>query len=242
MSVQKKSNEIYKNLSISKKILPTEKAGRYKWQRGKEKIIFKDITQKLNLKKNDDLLDIGCGCGPLTDIIINYCSTNNINLTLCDIAPVIKILKKNYKKYKNLKFINQEFQKVKINKKYNKILCYSVIQCVDFPFNFVKKIILFMRKEGKALIGDIPNINKKYRFLISKFKKNYKNFNHLDSIEFKNFNKFKKTTKQNTKIDDNLVLKILSFSRKLNKSSTILKQNQSLPFSFTREDILIEEF
>jgi 2-polyprenyl-3-methyl-5-hydroxy-6-metoxy-1,4-benzoquinol methylase len=242
MSVQKKSNEIYKDLSTSKKILPTEKAGRYKWQCGKEKIIFKDITQKLNLKKNDDLLDIGCGCGPLTDIIINYCSTNNINLTLCDIAPVIKILKKNYKKYKNLKFINQEFQKVKINKKYNKILCYSVIQCVDFPFNFVKKIILFMRKEGKALIGDIPNINKKYRFLISKFRKNYKNFNHLDSIEFKNFKKFKKTTKQNTKIDDNLVLKILSFSRKLNKSSTILKQNQSLPFSFTREDILIEEF
>ena len=239
MSIQKKSNKSYKNLTKNKKVLPTEKAGRYKWQQGKEIIIFNDIKKKLIFKKNDNFLDIGCGCGPLTDLLVNYCQKNNINVTLCDIPPIIDLLKKKFKRFKNIEYIDQEFQKIKIINKYDKILCYSVIQCVDSPLNFTKKIISLINEKGKVLIGDIPNINKKFRFLQSEFGWKYEKNNFSNKITFK---QFKKITKQNKKIDDDYILKILLYCRKLNKSSNVIKQNQNLPFSYTREDILVEEF
>ena len=102
-------------------------------------------------------------------MIIDYCNKNKINLTLCDIPEVLQILRKKYKKFKNIKYFNKEFHKIKTQEKFDKILCYSVIHYNDTPLNFIKKIISFLDKEGKALIGDIPNINKKYRYLNSNF-------------------------------------------------------------------------
>ena len=119
----------------------------------------------MKLKKNDEFLDIGCGLGNLSDYFIKYCVKNKINLTLCDIPEVINILKKKYSKVENINFLGKEFQEEKIKKKFDKILCYSVIQYVNDPKFFIKKILNILSIEGKILIGDIPNINKKYRFL-----------------------------------------------------------------------------
>jgi len=242
MNQQKKSNLLYSNLAVQKKIFQTDKAGRYKWQKGKEKLIFNDIKKKLIFKKNDKFLDIGCGWGPLTDLLVNFCQKKKVSITLCDIPLIIKILKNKYKNFENIKYISKEFQKTKINQKYDKILCYSVIQCVDSPLKFSKKIILLLNKEGKTLIGDIPNINKKYRFLKSSFGIKYEKMSLKNNIKYKNFSDFKKKTKQNKKLNDDYILNILNFCRKNNRSSNILSQNPKLPFSFTREDILIEEF
>jgi 2-polyprenyl-3-methyl-5-hydroxy-6-metoxy-1,4-benzoquinol methylase len=237
--MQNKSNRIYSKLAKLKNVRPTEKAGRYKFHEGKEILIFNDIKKKLIFKKNDNFLDIGCGCGPLTDLLVNYCQKKNIYLTLCDIPAVINELKKKYKKFKNIKYIDKEFQKTKIDKKFDKILCYSVIHIVDSPLNFSKKIISSINQKGKAFIGDITNINKKFRYLQSDFgRKNDKsNFPNKMTIQ-----QFKRITKQNKKTHDDLILKILSYSRKHNKTSYVLKQPLNLPFSFTREDILVEEF
>ena len=101
-------------------------------------------------------------------MIIDYCNKNKINLTLCDIPEVLQILRKKYKKFKNIKYFNKNFNKIKTQEKFDKILCYSVIHYNDTPLNFTKKLYL-LDKEGKALIGDIPNINKKYRYLNSNF-------------------------------------------------------------------------
>lgn len=242
MSIQKISNIFYKKLAKSNKVLASEKAGRYKKHKGLEKLIFKDITKKLTLKKKDTFLDIGCGCGPLTDLLVDFCQTKKISLTLCDIPPIIKILKKKYKKLRNIDYISNEFQKVKFKNKYNKILCYSVIQCVDLPLFFSKKLIFLLSKNGKALIGDIPNINKKFRFLQSIYGKNYEKKNYKNIINYKNFNQYKKLTLQNKKINDDFVLKVLHYARNIDKTAYVVNQNKKLPFSFTREDILVEEF
>lgn len=98
--MQNKSNRIYSKLAKLKNVRPTEKAGRYKFHEGKEILIFNDIKKKLIFKKNDNFLDIGCGCGPLTDLLVNYCQKKNIYLTLCDIPAVINELKKNIKSSK----------------------------------------------------------------------------------------------------------------------------------------------
>lgn len=243
MNFQKKSKLVYEKLAKNKKILQTQKAGRYKIHKGLEIKIFEDIIKKLDLKKNDDFLDIGCGCGPLTDLIVNYCQKKKIHITLCDIPLIINLLKKKYVNKKNVSFISKEFQKAKILKNYNKILCYSVIQCVDKPYLFTKKIISLLSQEGKILIGDIPNINQKFRFLQSSFGKKYESMNSPKyKYDFKNFFEFKKETKQNIKINDDYIINVIKYCRQINKSSKIIKQKKILPFSFTREDILIEEF
>ena len=241
MIYQKISNITYSNLAKNKNSLPSEKAGRHKSHSGLEKIIFEDIKKKLKFKKNDELLDIGCGCGPLADYIVRYCKEKKINLTLCDIPDVIKILKKKYSKSKNITFLKNEFQKEKINNKFNKILCYSVIQCVNQPTTFYKKIINTLSSDGKALIGDIPNINKKYRFIKSNFGRKFEEKRLKKKIIIKNFHDLLKTTKQNKLINDSFVKFILKHSKKQGRKSYLIKQPKRLPFSYTREDVLIEE-
>jgi len=241
MIYQNNSNKIYADFAKNNNFLPTEKAGRHKSHSGLEKKIFKDILNKLNLKKGDKLLDIGCGCGPLVDLLVKYCIKNKIKITLCDIPEVIKVLKIDYSRFSYVNFIENEFQKKKINQKYNKILCYSVIQCVNNPRYFFKKILKILTLDGKVLIGDIPNINRKFRFLKSKFGKKFEKKRLKKEIKYKNLQSFLKLTKQNKLINDNFIEFILNYSHKQNRNCFILKQTNELPFSFTREDILIEE-
>tara|TARA_B100001057_G_scaffold451922_1_gene495417 strand:- start:2260 stop:2988 length:729 start_codon:yes stop_codon:yes gene_type:complete len=241
MIYQKNSNKIYSDFAKYKNFLPTEKAGRHKSHSGLEKNIFRDIIKKLDLKKGDKFLDIGSGCGPLADFLVKFCNQNNIKITLCDIPDVIKVLKKKYLNYRNINYIENEFQKKNLNQKYNKILCYSVIQCVNNPRDFLKKILKILTLNGKALIGDIPNLNRKFRFLKSDFGKNFEKKRLKKEIKFNNFKSFLKSTKQNKLINDNFIKFVLNYSHKQNRNCFILKQPKELPFSFTREDILIEE-
>ena len=241
MNQQKFSNKNFKIFSKNKKLSKTEKAGRYKSHIGLEKNIFIDIVKKLKLKKNDEFLDIGCGLGNLSDYFIKYCVKNKINLTLCDIPEIIDIQKKKYSKFENINFLDKEFQNIKIKKKFNKILCYSVIQCVNDPKTFFKKILNILSIEGKILIGDLPNINKKYRFLKSNFGKKFEEKRINKKIEIKNMKTFLKLSKQNKYINDEFISFIINYSRKKNRNSIIMKQPIKLPFSHTREDVLIEE-
>ena len=97
-----------------------------------------------------------------------------------------------------------------------------------------------MKPNGKILIGDIPNINKKYRFLKSDFGNTFECERLKIKIRKpKNFYYFFKKTKQNRKLNDKLILFMINYSRKKNKDCYVLEQPTRLPFSFTREDILI---
>ena len=52
---------------------------------------------------------------------------------------------------------------------------------------------------------------------------------------------FLKLTNQNKLINDEFISFIINYSRKKNHNSIIMKQPIKLPFSYTREDVLIEE-
>jgi len=242
MNPQRESNKYFSSLAKNNKINKTEKVGRYKLHANLEKKIFNDIIKKLNLKKNDKLLDIGCGCGTMVDRLVRYCKKKKINITLCDINAVLKISKKKYSNNKNIKFLVGEFQKKKFKQKFDKILCYSVIQYSNNPRNFFEKILRILNHDGKALIGDIPNINKKYRFLKSEFGKKFEEKRLKRKINIKSFKKFKKTKNHYPLINDGFSKYILNLCHKNNRNCLILKQPKKLPFSFTREDILVEEF
>ncbi len=239
MNYQNKSNKSYIEAIVKKKN-SSRRGGRHDEHKNSEKKIFSDIKNKLNLKNNDNLIDIGCGAGPVCDYLVKYASKKKINLTLNDIPEVIRFLKKRYKKNKKIKYISGEFQKTKIKKKFNKVLCYSVIQCTNNPNTFFDKILNSVHGQSSILIGDIPNTSKKKRFLSSKFGKKFEEKRIGKKIT--NISAYLKKNEQNILINDGLLKKFLIKSKKRGFNFFILKQDNKLPFSYTREDILIERF
>jgi len=263
-NIQTQSNLYFINLVNNKKVTKTEIAGRYKIDTGIEKKILKNIIKNLKLqgggKDNLSLLDVGCGCGILTEYLIKYCNSTKIYLTLLDIKDVIKILQKNYKNFEsNIKLINAEFHKHNFKKKkFDRILLYSVIQYTDNPLFFLKKAFKLLKKQGLIFIGDIPNINKKFRFLNSQFGKKFeiqyqkklKKINKVSVLKkeeirkkynITTFRKFYNNTKQNKNINDKFILDVIKYFRNKNAHVYVFAQQKIFPFSFTREDILIEK-
>tara|TARA_B100000900_G_scaffold411973_1_gene432779 strand:+ start:39934 stop:40653 length:720 start_codon:yes stop_codon:yes gene_type:complete len=239
MNYQNASNKSYIDAIDGKKD-SSRRGGRLKEHKNSEKKIFSDIKKKLDLKRNDNLIDIGCGAGPVCDYMVKYAKKNKINLTLNDIPEVIRFLKKRYKKNKNIKYLSGEFQKQKIKKRFNKVLCYSVIQCTNNPKVFFNEILNIVSDQSSILIGDIPNTSKKKRFLTSKFGKKFEEKRIKKKIN--NINKYLKENKQNNLINDELIKEFLIKSKKKGFNFFILRQDSKLPFSYTREDILVEKF
>lgn len=245
MNFQNYSNNKYSKLIKKKNKSLTEISGRYPEDKGSEKHIFLDIVKKLNLKKKEIVLDIGCGYGDLVRKMIKLSYKKNIQLTLCDIKKIISKIKLNIKIKKNIKFIEQNFQNHNFkNRKYDKILIYSVIHYIDKPKLFVNKAFRLLKKDGCILIGDLPNIDKKYRFLKSSFGKKFEKdrIKRFDINKLtKNYNSFLKNTKQNLKINDNFILWVKQTFSKKKAKVLILKQPNKLPYCYTREDILIKK-
>jgi len=245
MSNQTRSNLKYSNLVSNSKKSLTEISGRYIEDQGKEKFIFQDIKNKLKFKKKDLILDIGCGYGKLVELIIKDSKKTKFSLFLCDIKMIIKKLQKKYKA-DNLRFIAKNFEKYNFkNLKFDKIIIYSVIQYADNPKNFLKKAYTLLNKNGKILLGDLPNIDKKFRFLNSKFGKQFEKKRKIKRFDLelltKNYKSFLKNTKQNTSINDKFISWSKYYFKKKRAKVTILKQLKKLPYSFTREDVLIKK-
>jgi len=239
MSYQKSSNKSYSEIIKDKK-KSSLRAGRLIEHKHSEKKIFNYIVKRLNLKKDDNLLDIGCGAGLLCNYLTKHCIKNKINLSLNDIPEIIEFVKNKNKKSKYIKYISSEFQNKNFDKKFNKVLCYSVIQCTNNPRIFFKKILKVVGNQSLILVGDIPNTSKKMRFLKSKFGHKFEE-NRIKK-KIKSIENYINENKQNLLINDEFISFSLSYARRKGFNSYVLDQKNNFPFSYTREDILLERF
>ena len=241
---QKLSNVSFNNLLNDNTVYDT--SGRPNKNKFSSKEIFEDIIKKLDVKKNSTLLDIGCGCGEITERIINFSLNNNIKLSLNDIDPVIELLKNKNLKNSNIVFYSGLFQKIKIKKKFDYILVYSVVHYINNPILFINKIFKLLNTNGKILIGDIPNIDKKARFSIS-IKGRIFNGKYFKQplrkipkyINYKDFIKKNKNLRKD--INDKFINKIFNIYRAKYCNVYLLEQKKNLPSCYTRDDILIEK-
>jgi SAM-dependent methyltransferase len=124
------------------------------------------------------------------------------------------------------------------------ILVYSVLHYTDEPEVFVDQAVSLLAEGGQLLLGDLPNVHKKGRFLTSspgrQFEATYRGVNQADLPVYKDqFDYYDKCDNQNKKINDDLIVRIINKYRGKGYDVYVLPQSKYLPFSYTREDLLI---
>ena len=236
------SYEVY--AQIGQKITdPTLINGRYASQKYAEHFIIGDVINKLKLDKADVLLDIGCGAGIIT--LPLACVVNQVYGI--DNPAIINKLKDEAKRYYNCEFYAGEWLKEEFFfKNITKIVAYSVLhylRSIDDVIRFIDKAILLLPEQGKLLLGDIPNTDKKKRFLQTDFGKNFdKEFKKSSRVmnQEENIRDSLFAAKESTvEFNDKSIYFIMEHYRQLGHEVYVLPQDPYLPFGYTREDLLI---
>lgn len=231
----------YKKLAKKKNLKDHQRVGRPNIHIGKdnkELNIFPDIKEKLDIKKRKVICDIGCGCSAPVFNLIEFAKKNKNKLILVDSKEMLSRLPGP----KFIKKVSCEFPKCdKFIKEFKAsidyIITYSVLHCI-FPFdsiyNFLDKAVLLLKPGGKMLVGDVPNITKKKRFLSStQGKKFYQQWSGKKKVPKVFWNQYEEV------IDEGIVFSILQRYRNMGCETYLLPQEDDLPFNKTREDILI---
>jgi len=248
---QKKSNSFYDGLARKSENL-SEIVGRSPSFAGKEDVIIRDIHKKLNIQGGNSLLDIGCGFGNITIHFLEYAKNYNIELTLLDIDSVIERIKSDNRfDTENVNLIKGTFpgeMSTSIDNKFNNILVYSVLHYTDHPELFIEKAVSFLEPGGTLLIGDLPNINRMGRFQSTEFGRifeaKYKGKMISEIPKYRDQYHFVEQRKDdyNNLINDDLVFETIRKYRSMGYDVWVVPQPAELPFSNSREDIIIKKW
>lgn len=212
----------------------TEASGRYSSQQESERLVARDVAEKLDLRPSDELLEIGCGPGQIL-IPLSFFVSRAVGV---DHPQVIATVRERFRG-ENVELRSGNFIDLDMNGLFDKILIYSVVQCLESceeALAFILKAAALLRPGGRMLVGDLPNINLKKRFLST-------NFGDKFARDFMQKSAPARVdgTSQDAElvhVDDDLVLRILELGRRQGFETHLLAQSDSLPFGHTREDIV----
>jgi len=234
----------YENYGILAESLSdhTRVAGRYECQREAEKRILVDVVHKLALSPRDRLLEIGCGTGnlliPLSFIVRE--------VTGVDHPSCVSAFSKRFHA-DSITLIGMNFFDCQNDAlgSFDKILIYSVLHYLseDELILFVDKALSLLLPGGKMLLGDLPNVSRKERFLSSKEGKDFAaewDKKMGQAGDKNNRTSVRQEDRDTVVFNDATMLSLLGHIRKEGFHAYILPQPGSLPFGHTREDILIE--
>lgn len=238
------SRSTFKNYAAlaRSQVSSTEAGGRYNIQADAEKLVIRDVVEKLRPEPSSRLLEIGCGPGLLLIPLTLMCQAS----TGIDHPEVVKKL---HSRFSDPKFstVPGNFLDLDIEGEFDRILIYSVLNCLgnrDEAVEFVDKAVGLLAPGGLLLIGDVPNKDLKDRFLKSPAGQTFQAEWEKTSADY--MRRYKETVVPLLEPDtefaiftDQLVLELLQRYRSAGYHSYVLPQSPELPFGNTREDILI---
>jgi hypothetical protein len=213
------------------------------YRAGYEEAIFADICAKLPrlAERERRVVDIGPGCSDLPLMLIERCRAQGHRLHLIDSPQMLAQLPEG-------PFIDKRtgpFPKCRagladLQNGVDVIIAYSVLQHAVLdanPFDFVDLGIQLLAPGGEFLIGDVPNISKRSRFLATAAGLAFhRDFTGADSMPPLSFNR-----PTPDRIDDAVVVGLLSRARAAGVDAYLLPQPPSLPMHNRREDLLIRK-
>lgn len=215
-----------------------EMAGRAKPLAAAEKRILADVMAKLRLEANDDLLEIGCGPGglllPLSFFVRSATGVDHPNA----IAAFRSRLGTG-----GPKLIEGNFLDVAIPGAFSKILIYSVVHYLSDErelLRFVDKAVGLLKPGGLLLLGDVPNADKKKRFLRTRKGREVMKAWEKVAASFRGIpGPAMRPDPDLIAIDDRILLSLMTRLRRQGHEAFLLEQPEGLAMCYSREDVLV---
>lgn len=220
---------------------PTEKAGRYPIQAEAEKRVLPDVLAKTGAGPTDRVLDIGCGSGLLL-VPLSYLVAH---VTGIDHPDVVRDLGARFVRH-NVTLVGGNFLDLDLGERFSLVIAYGVVNCLGEEAElmaFVDKAIACLAPGGRLLLGDIPNVDKKRRFLETAAGRAFEAEWQRAMASSPSSSAERPALDPNVRLlryDDALVLRLLGRCRGRGLNAYVLPQPPDLPFGLSREDILIE--
>lgn len=187
-----------------------------------QEIIYKTtyIAKKLKLKKNDRLLDIGCGAG-LLEILFTYWVKEIYAIDYSD--EMVKIAKRITNHYNNIIIQQSDIRKLHFEDRFfNKIIVNSVIQYlndmdeVEISLKELKRVI---KNNGIILLSMNPDLKQKKKY-----------FNGYQKLEFS-----EKQIKEKVNINNKIIWfnksELKNMCNKIGFKSYILNKSKYQPLN-----------
>jgi Methyltransferase domain len=234
--------EDFRNMAADDSLSRYEKIGfPDEYREGSEARIFDDILAKLPAigDRGRTVLDIGPGCSDLPRMIDEHCVEHDHTLLLVDSDEMLRHqadrpgLEKFAAQFPDCPELLERFEG-----QVDAILAYSVLHYV-FPeasvFDFVDRAASLLAPGGSLLIGDIPNASRRKRLFASDTgRRLHREYTGRDEDPSPVFNVL-----EPGKIDDAVVLAILSRARGAGFDAYVVPQPDDLPMANRREDVVI---
>ncbi|HEX3148663.1 MAG TPA: hypothetical protein VHR66_11295, partial [Gemmataceae bacterium] len=209
---------------------------------GYEIAIFRDVRSKLtNLeRRGQTVFDIGCGCSDLPLLVAHLCEERGHTLVACDSPEMLDHLPDSpfVRKAAGRFPVDTADLIAEFTGRVDAILVYSILQYVFVEgaiFDFIDACLTLLAPGGQLLLGDVPNASKRKRFFASAAGvRHHQAFTNTDEIPVVAFNGLERS-----KIDDAVVLGIVSRARAAGFDAYVMPQAVELPMANRREDILI---
>jgi len=205
-----------------------------------EKEIFPDLLRKIPKlnQKNNNILEIGCGCSLPVRELINHCKKKKHHLVLVDSPNMLSrlpdhvFLKKIPHRFPEKQNFLKDYQK-----KFDVIIIYSVIHAIyehQNVFTFLDRAVSLLKEGGHLFVGDMANVSKKRRFLSSQGGRRF----HMRWAKGKPPPRIQWLATYED-FDDSVVAQLFLRYRLMGLETYVLPQGEGLPLNQTREDLLI---
>lgn len=211
-------------------------AGRHTMQVEAERLVVPDVMAKLAPQPTNTLLEIGCGPGNLL-IPLSFLVAHAVGVDHPDIVARARVRFADSR----VQFVGGAFP-VKFDTTFDRVLVYSVLQTLpdwESVLRFTDAAIELLAPNGRLMFGDIPNVDRRTRFLKSaagqKFQAEWDSRRSVESDPFSEFDK----VRQIGSFTDDMILSLVSRYRARGLNAHVLPQPPELPWGHTREDLLI---
>jgi SAM-dependent methyltransferase len=232
----------FRALAAEEGLSPHERIGfPDSYRQGYDDAILSDIRAKVpGLDgRSATVVDLGCGCGTLVARIAAFCREREHRLVLVDSAEVLARVPAGpgFRRVTG-RFPEESREPLSdLVGKVDVVLAYSVLHYVVIdgnPFGFVDRALELLAPGGHLLVGDIPNQSMRRRFFRSEsgraFHRAFTGGNTEPEVVF--------NALEPGKIDDAVMVGLVSRARAAGFDAWIVPQAQALPMANRREDLL----